>query len=154
MEFSTHQIELVNDGSERQRRSYQLQNRGPNSLRVRTAIAADSDQVSHGVSSCRLFFAKAMHHKLICCCAAGYIRLTYIQLLLTLRGCVVCVCVCVCVGVSSAEWERGEVRGSRPEAACRVAVFTSYRRSSLHHSQRPPGGVCECRSQPHHTITA
>ena len=65
--------------------------------------------------------------------------------------CCMCVCVCVCVGVSSAEWERGEVRGSRPEAACRVAVFTSYRRSSLHHSQRPPGGVCECRSQPHHT---
>ena len=46
VEFSTSQIELVNDESERQRHSYQLQNRGPNSLRVRAAIAAESDPVS------------------------------------------------------------------------------------------------------------
>lgn len=45
VEFSTSQIELVNDGSEQQRQVYQLQNRSPSSLRVRAAIAKDSDPV-------------------------------------------------------------------------------------------------------------
>lgn len=45
VEFSTEGIELVNDGSQRQRQVYQLQNRGPTSLRVRAAIAANSDPV-------------------------------------------------------------------------------------------------------------
>ena len=46
VEFSEERVELVNDGSREQRHSYQLQNRGPGSVRVRAAIGADSDPVS------------------------------------------------------------------------------------------------------------
>lgn len=45
VEFSASRIELVNDGSERQRQVHQLQNRSPNSLKVRAAISKDSDTV-------------------------------------------------------------------------------------------------------------
>ena len=50
VEFSEERVELVNDGSERQRHVYQLQNRGPGSVRLRAAVAADSDPVSRSAS--------------------------------------------------------------------------------------------------------
>lgn len=50
VEFSTSRIELVNDGSERQRQVYQLQNRSPSSLRVRAAISKDSDTVRNRIT--------------------------------------------------------------------------------------------------------
>ena len=46
MEFSEERVELVKDGCQQQRHAYQLQNRGPGSVRVRAAIGADSDPVS------------------------------------------------------------------------------------------------------------
>ena len=46
VEFSSERVDLVNEGREPQRHGYQLQNRGPCSVRVRAAIAADSDPVS------------------------------------------------------------------------------------------------------------
>ena len=46
VEFSEERVELVNDGCQQQRHTYQLQNRGPGSVRVRAAIGADSDPVS------------------------------------------------------------------------------------------------------------
>ena len=46
VEFSEEIVELVNDGFQQQRHTYQLQNRGPGSVRVRAAIGADSDPVS------------------------------------------------------------------------------------------------------------
>ena len=46
LEFSEERVELVNDGCQKQRHTYQLQNRGPGSVRVRAAIGADSDPVS------------------------------------------------------------------------------------------------------------
>ncbi|CAI8005307.1 hypothetical protein GBAR_LOCUS4137, partial [Geodia barretti] len=45
VEFSEERVELVNDGCQQQRHTYQLQNRGPGSVRVRAAIGADSDPV-------------------------------------------------------------------------------------------------------------
>ncbi|CAI8019089.1 Cilia- and flagella-associated protein 47 [Geodia barretti] len=45
VEFSEERVELVNDGCQQQRHTYQLQNRGPGSVRVRAAIGADSDHV-------------------------------------------------------------------------------------------------------------
>ena len=46
VEFSEERVELVNDGCQQQTHTYQLQNRGPGSVRVRAAIGADSDPVS------------------------------------------------------------------------------------------------------------
>ena len=46
VEFSEERVKLVNDGCQQQRHTYQLQNRGPGSVRVRAAIGADSDPVS------------------------------------------------------------------------------------------------------------
>ena len=46
VEFSEKRVKLVNDGSEPQRHTYQLQNGGPASVRVRAAIGPDSDPVS------------------------------------------------------------------------------------------------------------
>ena len=46
VEFSEERVEVVNDGCQQQRHTYQLQNRGPGSVRVRAAIGADSDPVS------------------------------------------------------------------------------------------------------------
>ena len=46
LEFSEERVELVNDGCQQQRHTYQLQNRGPGSVMVRAAIGADSDPVS------------------------------------------------------------------------------------------------------------
>jgi hypothetical protein len=45
VDFSEERVELVNDGCQQQRHTYQLQNRGPGSVRVRAAIGADSDPV-------------------------------------------------------------------------------------------------------------
>ena len=46
VEFSEERVKLVNDGCQQQRHTYQLQNRGPGSVRVRASIGADSDPVS------------------------------------------------------------------------------------------------------------
>ena len=46
VEFCEERVELVNDGCQQQTHTYQLQNRGPGSVRVRGAIRADSDPVS------------------------------------------------------------------------------------------------------------
>lgn len=61
VEFSTSRIELVNDGSERQRQVYQLQNRSPSSLRVRAAIAKDSDPVKKIPTWSLYFYALFWH---------------------------------------------------------------------------------------------
>jgi len=45
VEFSAGQIQLENNGKERQRAVYQLQNRCPASKSVRAAISKDSDPV-------------------------------------------------------------------------------------------------------------